>query len=258
MRKVLLPVRPIAQNPAECGPACVKSILDAMLPRSVSLSQLEREISPAGANKGREWDFRIALAALKRGVPATVLTHETLLFDPAWFRLDRGLLIGKLDASAKALTNELESLAKARKSAVNADVDWFTLDRINGVKEAANFLRNGGSIEFLHPKARFSGVSPRLLKHQLRLGRPVIVPIDTSRFYGRPRRDSLMSTTHNDLTGWPWGHIIAVRGFDRTRFHVADPGHGTTYPVSQEHLVGSIRYPQVIAIGTAKRRRRAR
>jgi hypothetical protein len=198
-----------------CGPTCLQAIY-RHFGDGASVRDLAREV-PA-LEGGGTLGVLLANHALERSYEARIVTWNLQVFDPTWFRDDRGELVPRL----------------RRRAAEHAD------PRTRVACEAyARFVELGGRVEL-------RDLTPRLLASLLRGGLPVLTGLSATYLYRDVRE--LPDTTDDDVHGDPVGHFVVLSGYLRASREalVTDPLHpnplseSQTYPVPLPRLVGAI------------------
>jgi len=181
---VVLPV-PILPQPDDttCGPTCLHAVyryygddcsLDEVIESTRTLDQ------------GGTLAVFLACAALRRGYAATIYTYNLQVFDPSWFTTPGVDLAGRLRRQAEAKQDP----------------------KLNHATEGyLEFLQRGGSI-------RFVDLTRRLLRANLRKGRPILTGLSSTYLYQSPRLFG-EKDDYDDVRGSPGGHFVILNGYHR-------------------------------------------
>lgn len=166
----------------------------------------------------------LAVHALRRGYRATIYTYNLRLFDPTWMSLPGEDVILRLRRQARF--KKREKLQRATRSYVE-------------------FLQLGGTL-------KIKDLTPRLLRHYLNRGIPVLAGLSSTYLY-QACREYGPDDVDDDIRGHPSGHFVLLRGYDRTSKTVliADPLKSNPYSSGQRYELSIDRVICSILLGIA-------
>lgn len=202
----VLPIKITLQPPMQCGPACLKAVL-SYYKVDVPISKLVEEAR--SRYKWHDWDFKLGLSALKRGLKVKIHTLSTTVFDPSWAKLSKKALMGKLAAEL----NYVKSQKKLKKRRAKWSYTTLAYEE-KELLAALGFIRAGGTVDF-------SAYTTGLIEECIRKGTPIICSFNQQLLHKAAR---LLEGKADDVKGVPLGHIIVIVGFNNDKFSVADPG----------------------------------
>ncbi len=189
----------------ECEPTCLKMVTDFLdKDRKFDLKGIIKDTQ--SELKYMDWDYKIGIAALKRGFNARIITFSNDLFDPTWAKLSKKKIIEKLK-------KRLKFVLKYDKRDMHEGYIWWWYE--SSLKAAIEFLEKGGEVE-LKP------ISKELIKNYIKKNIPVITPLNGSIFYNRKR---VYRGRYNDIKGEYFGHCVVTSGFKNNKFIITDPGN---------------------------------
>jgi hypothetical protein len=207
-----LTVQPQIDN-TTCGPTCLDAIY-RYYGLEVDLAEIVAEVvSLPGGGTLAVW---LACNALKRGFAAEIYTYNLNLFDPTWFD-------GKADLEVRLLKQQ--KFKRDRKLSLATE----------GYLE---YLERGG-------KLHFRELNAKLIRQILRKQRPILTGLSATYLYDCARE---YEDEYDDIRGYPSGHFVVVRGYDREKreVSVADPLLDNPkfashyYSVRIDRLIGAI------------------
>lgn len=208
MSKILdIPIQP--QPDDECGPSALHDIL-AFHKTDASIEELVSECSKDGF-RFRDWDYRIGLAALRRGHACEVTTLVTSVFDPTWFDLDTETLLHKIDEQLR--TYDAIDVGEQKEPAEFAYEHYVETERAE-LTAACDFLKEGGVI-------RFEPITVDLIEGYLQKEAPIIAGVNATLLHKRMRKEGMKD---DEFRGSVWSHMLIVSGFNENSFHIHDPG----------------------------------
>lgn len=150
----------------------------------------------------------LGIHALKRGYSAQLFSYNLQIFDPTWANL-----------SSDELSEKLRQQFRAKRS------KKLRLATISYIE----FLALGGKISF-------EELSGSLIRRHLSENTPVLTGLSATYLYQTRREISLSPTKsdYNDVSGFPQGHFVVLKGFDIDGLvEVADPYKDN--PLAQDH-----------------------
>jgi hypothetical protein len=208
----------ILPQPTEttCGPTCLHGVYRYFKDR-VPLSNIITDIPHL--EDGGTLAVMLGRDALKRGYKAKIYTYNVDMFDPTWFNEPKERLPFFIEAQKKAKRNRKLQLAS------DAYLEYLDL---------------GGEI-------LFEDLTPKLLRHYLDKGIPILTGLSSTYLY-RDAREVGSTNTSDSVAGEPAGHFVVIAGFDKKRksLLVADPFHlnpiasGNYYWVETHRVISSI------------------
>ncbi|MCD6476840.1 MAG: C39 family peptidase [Candidatus Aenigmarchaeota archaeon] len=187
------------QGYMECGPICLKQVMEYFDNVKYEVKSIIKETKSKYMNN--DWIFLLAIAAMKRGFKAKVITLSTEIFDPSWSELDNKKLV-------KKFKKRLEYL----KSKKNKDY-YIRAFNIAPLEKAIEFIEKGGNLVF-------SPIYEELIEYFIKNKIPVIVTVNENIFYGIKR---LYNEEYDDIRGNANGHMVVISGFDKKNFIITDP-----------------------------------
>ena len=200
---IALRVRRFRQSHRECGPAALKQSMEFLRPGKIYdikelISETKSEL------KYLDWNYKLGIAALKRGFGVTVYSASTDLYDPTWKGLSMKQLVKKLE-------RRLYFIKHAKKKDIMAGYVWWWYR--SSLEAAIEFLKAGGIV-------KIESITKELLIGLLKRGTPPITPVNGSLVYGMKRA---YFRRYNDVKGEYFGHIFMVSGYDGKKFVITDP-----------------------------------
>jgi hypothetical protein len=209
----------IQPNDLTCGPTCLHALYH-FYNDQISLDQVISEVSYL--KEGGTLAVLLGCHALERGYAVTLFSYNLHVFDPSWFR-----------DSTIDLRTKLSEQIKYKKGRRLHEATGAYLD----------FIKKGGMI-------RFEEFSMALLKDYFEKEVPVLSGLNATYLYScrRERVNDENKVVYDDLKGYPAGHFIVLRGYDKLNKNitVADPyednplWNSRYYDVNDTHLLNSI------------------
>lgn len=208
-----------------CGPTSLHAIyryygLDISLEKVIN--DVERSFS------GGTIAPMLGKHALQHGFKATIYINNLTMFDPTWFKTDKG------EACKELLMIKLKAQMRYKKEK----------NFIQSSRAFMEYLALGGKI-------RFRTLSVQLLKEYFNQKIPILTGLSATYLYNSARErhnEITREAFYDDIRGVPWGHFVILCGYDdRKRLVVvADPhcenplSHDNYYKVSSNRLINAI------------------
>lgn len=186
----------------ECEPTCLKMVME-FLDKKIKFDLKEIIRDTQSELKYKDWDYKIGIAALKRGFNAKIITFSNDLFDPTWAKLSKKKIIEKLK-------KRLKFVLKYNKRDINEGYIWWWYE--SSLKTVIEFLEKSGEVE-LKP------ISKELIKGYIKKNIPVIAPLNGSIIYNRKR---VYHDKYDDIRGEYFGHCVVISGFRNNKFILTD------------------------------------
>ncbi len=199
-----------------CGPTCLHAVYRYFGEKSDLSTIIDRVPK---LDDGGTLAVLLGCDALKHGYAARIYTYNLTVFDPIWFR-DGVDLPAKLCAQADAKDDNKLRLATA------------------GYLE---FLRLGGQV-------RMRDLSTALIRKYLSRNIPLLTGLSSTYLYQEAREINSPTQDKSDVVGFPQGHFVVLRGYDKESklVQVADPyqknpwSQNLDYQVSLERVVCAV------------------
>jgi hypothetical protein len=173
-----------------CGPACLDAVY-RYYGHHADLAKLGTEVMslPTGGTLA-VW---LACHALEHGFAAEIYTYDLNVFDPTWFT-------GAADLEVRLLKQRKYKQDRKLRMVTDAYLEYLHL---------------GG-------KLLFHELNAKLIRQILRKERPILTGLSATYLYGCARE---YEDEYDDIRGYPSGHFVVVRGYDREKreVSVADP-----------------------------------
>jgi len=194
-------LRRVVQPYMECGPAALKMVMEYLTGKHYNLNQIIKETK--SEEKYVDWDFKLGIAAIRRGFRVTIFTMSTDFFDPSWYKLSKSALIRKLK-------KRLKFILHYNKRNIRDGYIWWWYESSH--KAIISFLEHGGKIVF-------KPISKELIISYLSKRIPVICSVNGSIFYSKRR---VYRGKYDDIRGEYFGHIVVVTGYKNGKFIITD------------------------------------
>jgi hypothetical protein len=199
-----------------CGPTCLHAIY-RFFGDEIALGEIIRQTPKL--QDGGTLEVLLACHALDRGYQADLYTFNLRVFDPTWFKHDRGTMVAKLQAQMAVKENPKLHLAS---------------------RAYMDFLDKGGNL-FMED------LTSAMIRSFLIRNLPILTGLSSTYLYN-DRRELAKSCQPDDVRGEAAGHFVVLCGYDRERRRVmvADPylpnplGEGHYYEVTLDRLVCAI------------------
>ncbi len=190
-----------------CGPTCLHALY-RFYKDNIDLKSVIQEVHAfEGGGTLAVW---LACHALKRGYEATIYSYNVQLFDPTWFKRDRGEMIRCLNEQL-AFKKDIKLILETR-----AYLEFFEL---------------GGEV-------KMEDLTRDMLRKHLTQNIPMLTGLNSNFLYRSPRELGA-TNSFDDIRGEPAGHFVILCGYDKeTRnIRVADPLRGNPYSNTQKYDV---------------------
>ena len=199
-----------------CGPTCLHAVY-RYFGEKMELSTIIHRVPKL--DDGGTLAVLLGCDALANGYAARIYTYNLTVFDPSWFR-DGVDLARKLQEQAESKQDKKLRLAT------------------HGYLE---FLRLGGQV-------RMQDLSTTLIRKYLARNIPLLTGLSSTYLYQEARELNNPSQDKSDIAGYPQGHFVVLRGYDKETklVTVADPysknpwSTNLDYQVSLERVVCAV------------------
>lgn len=196
-----------------CGPTCLEAIYRYWGHRA-ELSRIAADV--VSLPEGGTLAVWLASDALKRGFAADIYTYNLNLFDPTWFT-------GAPELEARLLEQRKAKRDQKLRHATDGYLEYLAL---------------GGRL-------LFKELNAKLIRQILRKERPILTGLSATYLYDCARE---YEDEYDDIRGYPSGHFVVVRGYDREKREVSvadplleNPKYGSHYyDVRIDRLIGAI------------------
>jgi hypothetical protein len=210
----------ILQQPdlTTCGPTCLQAVygfFEDVLPLKQVIEEIPQLVD------GGTLAVVLGRHALHRGYQAKIITFDLHVFDPTWFAEPPVNLGDKLR----------RQLALKESPKFRAATEAYL-----------EFLELGGQIQM-------QDLTNELIRKYLNRSVPILTGLSATYLYQEQRE--LPDSTPDDIRGWPTGHFVVLRGYDRKKRDVmiADPLHPNPMAASQLYHVSFDRVKCAILLG---------
>ena len=209
---------PAQPSESTCGPTCLHAIY-RFHQRNYPLDQLIGEIERD--DEGGTVSVHLALHALRQGFKATTYSYNLKIFDPTWWNLEPAEMIAKLKQRIPTLDDP--KLVETHRAYLE-------------------FLELGGRL-------RFHDLTPRLVRHLLSKGTPILTGLSATYLYQTVRE--LPDGKNDDISGFPVGHFLVVNGYEdeSDEVVVSDPYKGNPFNPRGYYRVDVHRFINAVMLG---------
>lgn len=199
-----------------CGPTCLHAVY-RYFGEKMDLSTIIHRVPKL--DDGGTLAVLLGCDALAHGYAARIYTYNLTVFDPSWFR--EGVdLAEKLREQAESKQDKKLRLA---------------------TRGYLEFLRLGGQV-------RMQDLSTTLIRKYLARNIPLLTGLSSTYLYQEARELNNPSQDKSDIAGYPQGHFVVLRGYDKETklVTVADPysknpwSTNLDYQVSLERVVCAV------------------
>lgn len=211
----------------ECGPACVAQVLSY---HKIGYDMQEIIDFTSNSYKFKDWDYLMAQYLLGKGYKITVVSFQSLIFDPSWENISQSKLLKKLKEELSFFYSDSPRLKHQGFLAWHQNLG----SEISELEEAIKFLTLGGEIVI-------TPIIAEDIEKEIKKGNPIIAAYDSILLHGMKR--GFMGKP-DDIGGNPMGHVSVIAGYNKTDFLLVDPSYWYRkeehYYIDKNRLINSI------------------